>query len=173
MIVYQPGKADILADALSRSKWVELDAIHNMMIEGDQIEEIAVMTRSSIVATKEVKIWRTAQEEDPIVQDTIQRMRQRHVRSAFALTPQGLLVQEDQGQQKLVVPTSMRQKVLASCYDEPTKGHPSVHRTTELDTGGRTVQALPRETQVNGQDWHSKNYKLQRGNVIISLPYIG
>ena len=57
--MYQPGKANILADALSRSKRVELDAIHNMMANGDPEEEIAVMTRSSIVATEEVKIWRT------------------------------------------------------------------------------------------------------------------
>ena len=26
----------------------------------------------------------------------------------------------------------MRQKVMASCYDEPMKGHPRVHRTMEL-----------------------------------------
>ena len=55
-IVYQPRKANILADALSRSKWVELDAIHSMMIDGDQVEESAMMTRSSIVATEEVNI---------------------------------------------------------------------------------------------------------------------
>ena len=111
---------------------MELDAIHSMMATGDQEEEVAVMTRSSIVATEEVKIWRTAQEEDPVVQDIIQRVRQRQVRSAFALTPQGLLVQEDDGQRKLVVPTSMRQKVMALCHDEPTKGHTRIYRTTEL-----------------------------------------
>ena len=110
---------------------MELDAIHSMMANGDPEEEIAVMTRSSIVATEEVKIWRTAQEEDPVVQDIIQRVRQRQVRSAFALTPQGLLVQEDDGQRKLVVPTSMRQKVMASCHDEPTKGHTGIYRTME------------------------------------------
>ena len=109
-IVYQPGKANILADALSRSKRVELDAIHSMMVNGDQADEIAVMTRSSIVATEEVKMWKIAQEEDPVVQDTIQRVRQRHVRSAFALTPQVLLVQEEDGQRKLVVPMSMPTK---------------------------------------------------------------
>ena len=57
--MYQPGKANILADALSRSKRVELNAINNMTVEGDQAEEIVVMTRSSIVAIKEVNIWRT------------------------------------------------------------------------------------------------------------------
>ena len=77
---------------------MELDAIHSMIANGDQAEEIAVMARSSIVATEKVKIWKIVQEEDPVVQDTIQGVRQRHVRSAFALTPQGLLVQEDNGQ---------------------------------------------------------------------------
>ena len=51
-----------MADALSRSKRVELDAIHIMMTEGDQAEKIAMMTRSSIVATEEVNIWRTKPE---------------------------------------------------------------------------------------------------------------
>ena len=58
--MYQPGKANILVDALSRRKRVELDAIHSIIANGDQAEEIAVMTRSSIVAIEEVKIWRTA-----------------------------------------------------------------------------------------------------------------
>ena len=53
------------------------------------------------------------------------------MRSAFALKPQGLLVQEEDGQQKLVVPTFMWQKVMASCYDEPTKEHPGVYRTRD------------------------------------------
>ena len=111
---------------------MELDAVHSMMARGNPEEELAVMTHSSVVATEEVKTWRTVQEEDPVVQDTVQRLRQRQMRGAFALTPQGLLVQEENGQRKLVVPMSMRQKVLASCHDEPTKGHPGVRRTTEL-----------------------------------------
>ena len=132
MIVYQPRKTNILVDALSKSKRVEVDAVNNATTEGDQAEETSVMTRGSIVAIEEVEIWRTVQEEGPAVQDIIQEMRQRQVRNAFALTPQGLLVQEENSQQKLVVLTSMRQKVMATCYDEPTKGHPGVHRTTKL-----------------------------------------
>ena len=50
----------------------------------------------------------------------------------YSTTPQGLLIYEDQGQRKLVVPMSMRQKVLATCHDEPTKGHTGIHRTLEL-----------------------------------------
>ena len=40
-------------------------------------------------------------------------------------------MQENDGQRKLVVPTSMRQKVLTLHHDKPTKGHPGLHRTTE------------------------------------------
>ena len=36
-------------------------------IESDQAQEIAVMTRSSIVTSEEIEEWKTAQEEDPIV----------------------------------------------------------------------------------------------------------
>ena len=35
---------------------VELDAVNNMIVEGDQAEEILVVTRSSIVSTEEVNI---------------------------------------------------------------------------------------------------------------------
>ena len=44
---------------------------------------------------------------------------------------------------------------------------------TLIDTGGRTVQVLPKEAQITWQDWRTKNYNLQRVNVIISLPYVG
>ena len=43
----------------------------------------------------------------------------------------------------------------------------------ESDIGGRTMQILPREAQVTGQDWRTKNYSLQRVNVIISLHWVG
>ena len=52
--MYQPGNGNILADALSRSKRVELDAVNSITAEGDQAAEILVMTRSAIEATKEV-----------------------------------------------------------------------------------------------------------------------
>ena len=43
MVVYQPGKANILADTLSRSKRVEFNAVNSATVEGDQVEEILVM----------------------------------------------------------------------------------------------------------------------------------
>ena len=122
-----------MADALSRGKRVELDAKEAEDIEeSNQAQELAAMTKSLIVASEEIQEWNTAKEEDSIVRDTIERVRQRQERNAFALTPQGLLVQEMDGRRKLVVPQSLRQKVLASCHDKPTKGHARIRRTEEL-----------------------------------------
>lgn len=90
------------------------------------------MTGSSIVATKEIEEWKATQERDLVVQGTNQRVRQNQERNAFALTLEGLFVQELDGQQKLVLPTSSRQNVPASCFNEPTKGQPRIHRTMEL-----------------------------------------
>ena len=71
--MYQPGKANILVDALSQSKRVELDAEEaEDIMESDQAQAIVVMTRSSIVSSEEIEEWKTAQEEDPVVRDTIQ-----------------------------------------------------------------------------------------------------
>ena len=71
-IVYQRRKVNILEDALSRSKIAELNVVNSVAVKSDQLEEVfLMMTRSSIVATKEIKIWRTVQEENPIVQDII------------------------------------------------------------------------------------------------------
>ena len=59
--MYQPRKANILADALSQSKWVELDEEETENRgEGNQAQEVAVMTRSSIVASEEIEEWKTA-----------------------------------------------------------------------------------------------------------------
>ena len=55
---------------------MELDAVNSASTEGDQAEEILVMTRISIVAIEEVETWRIVQEEDTVIQDIIQRMRQ-------------------------------------------------------------------------------------------------
>ena len=42
---------------------MELDALNSMTAEGDQAEGISVITRSTIVATEESNIWRTADME--------------------------------------------------------------------------------------------------------------
>ena len=40
-------------------------------VEGNQAQEIAVMTRSSILASDEIEEWKTAQEEDPFLHSCV------------------------------------------------------------------------------------------------------
>ena len=50
-----------MADALLHNKWVELDAEKaEDPMESDQAQEIVAMIRSSIVASEEIKEWKTA-----------------------------------------------------------------------------------------------------------------
>ena len=47
-------------------------------IEDNQDQALAVLTRAAVVASEdEINEWKSAQEEDPVVRDTIQRVRQR------------------------------------------------------------------------------------------------
>ena len=83
--------------------------------------------------TEDIQLWKEAQTKDPTIQATLQQLKkQPKRRPGYTQTPQGLLMYEDKGQRKLVVPTSMRQKVLATCHDEPTKGHIGIHKTLAL-----------------------------------------
>ena len=55
-------------------------------------------------------------------------------RNTFQINAHGLLVRMDasDGSVKLMVPSSMRQKLIQSCYDVPVAGHVGIHRTQEL-----------------------------------------
>ena len=53
----------------------DVDAV-TIVKETDQAQEVSMMTRSAIIASEEeIKEWQSAQEEDPVVRDTIERVR--------------------------------------------------------------------------------------------------
>ena len=61
-----------MADALSKSKRVELDGKEDRGEKrGKEEQEVAVIMRSSIVLTEEIEMWKEAQENDPVIRDTI------------------------------------------------------------------------------------------------------
>ena len=65
VIRYQPGKANVIADALSRSRGQQ---------EDDSTEpSLNVLTRSSFVDSSEIQVWKKAQEEDPVCSEILQR----------------------------------------------------------------------------------------------------
>ena len=103
--------------------------------------------------------------------DTIARVQRKSERQTFALTPQGLLIRDEGGQKKLVVPTSLRMQVFNTCHDQPTVGHVGKHRTLELawrkywwKAMGKEIEAYVRSCpicQVMKSDHRKKTGLLQ------------
>ena len=71
-IRYQPRKYNTLTDALSKSRRQELTGSGVVVItEGNAAQKLVVNTRSPIVLTKEIQLWKEAQIEDPAIQATL------------------------------------------------------------------------------------------------------
>ena len=68
-IKYQPGKANIVANALSRSRGTS----NNVEQSGEIDEEVHLMTRSMLVPAEQIKLWHKEQRSDPILAELIWR----------------------------------------------------------------------------------------------------
>ena len=92
------------------------------------------LTRSSIVPTEELAAWKTAQEGNPVLRQIIHRIHASIERNTFQINVHGLLVRIDasDGSVKLMVPSSMKEKVIQYCHDVPVAGHVGIHSTQEL-----------------------------------------
>ena len=58
-IVYQPGKANIIADALSRSHPDAVTPGAQLVVQ--RADTVNLMTRSSLVPVEEIQMWREEQ----------------------------------------------------------------------------------------------------------------
>ena len=127
-IQYQPGKANIVADALSRSRRGPVEETKSV----DE-PELLTLSASEVVPAAEVQKWREALDEDPSLRATVQQLRGgQEIWRSFQMTSQGLLFTQKDDQRKLVVPTSLRQRILRECHDIPSVGHVGIRRTVEL-----------------------------------------
>ena len=132
-IQYTPGKANIVVDALSRSRSLD-PGQWSQSPDPDHGSSVAALTQSPIVPTEELTAWKIAQEGDPVLRQILYRIHAGIECNTFQINTHGLLVSMDasDGSVKLMVPSSMRQEVIQSCHDVPVAGHVDIHRTQEV-----------------------------------------
>ena len=82
-----PRKANIVADALSRSK--RDGTLTTTSAKSSNQADINVLTHSSVIPTDEIQLWHMAQREDPVTREAIQRVPKKRGRHHFSLTLKG------------------------------------------------------------------------------------
>ena len=143
MIRYQPGKANIAADALSRSQRTDPEARPSEEqlrtdIEATALDEedhVFTLTATSWKLQPAERVrWTQAYQEDAKLKAAYDQLSQGQQYNDMKISEDGLLTTMSGGEQKVIVPTSLRQQVMKECHDIPAVGHVGVRRTIELVT---------------------------------------
>ena len=78
------------------------------------------------------------------------------------MTSQGLLIIQHREQKRLVVPTSLRQRILRECHDVPSVGHVGIRRTLELLE--RSYHWKHMQTDATNYIWTCSIYQMVKAN---------
>ena len=126
-MVYQPGKANIVADALSRSRSSaaksEESAHQEQQDDQDaeaQCDQAFTVSSSARVEESEFIAFRDAQQADPMLKKLLELLEVELTHRNFGISPQGILVKVEDNKERPMVPQEMRQKILQESHDIPT-----------------------------------------------------
>ena len=134
-IKYQPRKANVVANALSRSqRKLEEDSTDNGATAIAMIERhVSTLSGASVELTSEdLQQWTKAYKEDKGHVAAFMKLRQGQKYEDFYLPPSELMARTVGGRQKIIIPKSLRQQNLKECHDVPFIGHVVMCKTLEL-----------------------------------------
>ena len=124
-IKYQPRKANVVANALSRSQHkLEEGSTDDVATAIAMIERhVWTLSGASVeLTTEDLQQWTKAYKEDKGHVAAFMKLRQGQKYEDFYLTPSGLMARMLGGRQKIIVPKSLRQQILKECQDVPFTG---------------------------------------------------
>ena len=137
-MVYQLDKANIVADALSRSQPSAAkseESAHQEQEDQDAVQQFdQAFTVTSLVQASETELiaFKNAQQADPILRTFFTLLVMELKRRNFELSPQGILVKVEDKVRRPVVPQELRQKILQENHDVAIVGHVGIQRTVDL-----------------------------------------
>ena len=133
---YQPGKANIVANALRRSRPhrtenEEIDYPAQRGADEDPVGMMTVQASSAQLSTEELQHLEEAQKTDKELQGMFRQSEEQLQRKKFRISPQGILYRVEGDQWLMVVHKVLHQKIIWENHDVPAIGHVELNRTVD------------------------------------------